>query len=469
MSSDPLALLASLVLDDGRRWGEAATAFQWADAAAIVAEEEPRYHYLTRPRGASKTTDLAGVGLVLLAEVLAPSSQAYAVAADADQAALLLREAAGFVARTPEQVWPVGGVPRVELRRVIVPSGSSLVVLSADGPSAYGLRPALLIADEFAQWPDTPNTRTLWEAALSSLSKSTGARLVILTTAGSPEHPAYRLLGQAQEAPKRWRVHEVPGPTPWLDRDVLAEQERLLLPSQYARLHLNRWTAPEDRLSSRDQVLACVGHEGPVVREPGRRYVVTVDLGLKRDRTAVVVASVPSTGGERVVRVDRCDVWRGTSARPVQLSEVEEHVRELARHYRCKVRGDPWQAVGMYQRLRSRSIAVEEFVFTPTSASRVAVGLFLAIRDRAVDLPDDPELTDELASVRLVERSPNVWRLDTVAGRHDDRAVALAMAVDWLTSKRATAPVTLHSARGHRIRSDATVVGDAGRARGWVG
>lgn len=447
---DPLALLASLVLEDGRRWGEAAVGWQWADAEAVLAQEGPRYHFLTRPRGASKTTDLAGVGLVLLAEVLAASSQAYAVAADSDQAALLVRECAGFVARTPRSLWPAGA-PVVESRRVVVPSGSSLVVLPADGASAYGLRPALLIADEFAQWADTPNTRTLWEAALSSLAKTAGARLVILTTAGSPEHPAYKLLGLAREAPERWRVQEVPGPTPWLDDRILAEQRRLLLPSQYARLHLNVWTAPEDRLSTRADVLACVGHDGPVEREAGRRYVITVDLGLKRDRTVVAVASVP-TAGQRVVRLDRLDVWKGTLARPVVLGDVEDHVLALARHYHCHVRGDPWQAVGMFQRLRSRGVAVDEFVFTPASGSRIAVGLFLAIRDRLVDLIDDEELVDELASVRLTERAPNVWKLDSSTARaHDDRAVVLGMAVDYLTARGTGGPVRVSSVATRRI------------------
>jgi hypothetical protein len=287
---------------------------------------------------------------------------------------------------------------------------------------------------------------------------------VILTTAGSPEHPAYRLLEQAKAAPAVWRVNEVPGPTPWLDPAVLAEQKRLLLPSQYARLHLNRWTAPEDRLSTRESVLACVGHEGPLEWEPGRRHVASIDLGLKRDRSVVAVCSTP-TGGERVVRVDRLDVWRGTPARPVQLSDVEEHLVELHRHYpRLKLRGDPWQAAGLYQRLRAKGIPVEEFVFTPSSGSKLAVGLFVALRDGLVDLPDDDDLVDELASVKLVEKSPNVWKLDTAAGKHDDQAITLAMAVDYLTS-RTTGLVRLHSTARRSL--EPTVVASAARSRGW--
>ena len=37
---DPLDLLAGLVLEDGRRWGDAAAPFQWEDAARC-ADEDP--------------------------------------------------------------------------------------------------------------------------------------------------------------------------------------------------------------------------------------------------------------------------------------------------------------------------------------------------------------------------------------------------------------------------------------------
>jgi hypothetical protein len=56
---------------------------------------------ITRPRGASKTTDLAGIGIATLLEQLPPASRSYAAAADRDQAALLVDAMAGFVSRTP--------------------------------------------------------------------------------------------------------------------------------------------------------------------------------------------------------------------------------------------------------------------------------------------------------------------------------------------------------------------------------
>ena len=78
---------------------------------------------------------------------------------------------------------------------------------------------------------------------------------------------------------------------------------------------------------------------------------------------------------------------------------------------------------------------VVEHTFTAQSVSRLALRLHGAIRDRALALPDDAELLDELANVRLRETSPGVYRLDHDAGRHDDRAVALALAADYLLAR----------------------------------
>jgi hypothetical protein len=52
--ADALDLLLGLVLEDGRRWGDAASEWQRSDAEAILDLSGPRLHYLTRPRGASK-------------------------------------------------------------------------------------------------------------------------------------------------------------------------------------------------------------------------------------------------------------------------------------------------------------------------------------------------------------------------------------------------------------------------------
>lgn len=79
---DPMALLGSLVLEDGRRWAEAAHDFQVDDARAVLdaRPDVPRLHFITRPRGASKTTDLGGLNLVALLTQAPPRSASFAYA-----------------------------------------------------------------------------------------------------------------------------------------------------------------------------------------------------------------------------------------------------------------------------------------------------------------------------------------------------------------------------------------------------
>lgn len=460
--TEPLHVLGSLRIEDGRRWADAAHDFQLEDAHEILAGEQP-YHYLTRSRGGSKTTDLAGVALAMLMAA-APRSRWYWLAADREQGQLAIDAVGGFVDRTPALA---AAVTVTSSMVEVTASGARLIVLAADAASSWGLLPDGVFCDELAYWADAPAPRRLWESVSSAVAKRPGARLVVLTTAGDPSHFAHGVLEHAVGSPL-WRVHELPGPAPWMDADRLAEQRSRLSESMYARLFLNRWTAPEDRLTTADDLRECVTLDGPLEYDPAHRYVVTVDLGLKRDRTVAVVAH---RDGRRVVQ-DRMAVWVGSRAEPVSLEAVEDWVFEVAvRFGRARVVADPWQAVGMLQRLRGRGLVVDEFPFTAASVGRLAGSLFNALRDRALALPPDEELLDELAHVRLRESSPGVFRLDHDAGRHDDRAVALGLAVTVLLQDP-TAPTFDLSAlmgrrRPHELLRD---LGDVARRPGlWRG
>jgi phage terminase large subunit-like protein len=457
VTGDALHLLHALVLEDGRRWGEAAADFQREDAAAILEPEPdaPAMHFLTRPRGGSKTSDLAGMAIAAALEQFGPGDQGYAVAADADQAALLVDAAGGFVMRTTE----LAGMLTVERRRIVTPTGAAVNVLPADGPSAFGLRGPFFVVDEIAAWASTPEPRRVWEAVVSAVPKRARARLVLLTTAGDPAHWSRKVLEVAVGSP-RWRVHEVPGPVAWIDPADLDEQRKLLTPSQFARLHLNVWTAPEDRLTTVDDVEACVGHDDLLEPQPGARYVIGVDIGLTHDRTAISVChSERVDGDEDVVVLDRLIVFEPTRERPVELGVVEAAVEEAAMSYGgAPVVFDPFQAVQMVQRLRNRGLTVKTFAFSQQSVSKLAMTLFRLLRARRLRLPRDAALLDELAHVRMREMSPGVFRLDHDADRHDDRTIALALAAHTLVERPREAnydwaagfEMTIHRSEGER-------------------
>ena len=125
--SDALDTLYGLVLEDGRRWGEAAAPFQREDAEAILEPGGVPFHYLTRSRGSSKTSDLAGIAISVALTQAPPGARMYAVAADRSQAGLLVQAVAGYVQRTPE----LRGALEVQTWRASAPRTGVVLEVSA--------------------------------------------------------------------------------------------------------------------------------------------------------------------------------------------------------------------------------------------------------------------------------------------------------------------------------------------------
>jgi len=434
LSASTRQLLHALVLDDGRRWGEVATDWQHADADAVLDASGPRMHFQTRPRGGSKSTDLAGVAIALLLDQAPVASRSYCIAVDADQADLIVSAVRGFVTRTPGLEAALDVRARSVISRA---NGAQLEVLPADGASAWGLIPWLMIVDELGQWPGGRNHRQLWTAVVSSAPKSgpTG-RMVCLTSAGEPSHWSYKVLAHARQS-EQWRVSEVRGPLPWRSEEDLAEQRAMLTESAYARLHLNEWTEAEDRLTTVDAIDGCVRHSGIVPPAPGVQYVIALDVGLVNDATVIAVGHLATEDGSRVVVLDRMDVRQGSKGAPVDLGEVEETIAALSAVYNnARIVIDPYQAVHLAQGLRRSGHRVSEFTFSQSSTGRLGLLMYRLLRDGLFDLPDDPELLAELAGVRLRENGVGSYRLDHDAGAHDDRAVALALLAHELIEKK---------------------------------
>jgi phage terminase large subunit-like protein len=214
----------------------------------------------------------------------------------------------------------------------------------------------------------------------------------------------------------------------------------------------------------------------PFRRELEGRYAIGVDLATKDDRSVVAVCHVetinsapllplreklglpsqvdesvaseyadrlraagvsveapaPQVAEQRVV-LDRMGAWQGSRANPLNLQVVEDFVAEVSQRYGSPLAlFDPFQAAGMMQRLQGRGVRVQEVTFTPAVVGRLGLVLHQLIRSHRLAIPDDPELIDELANVRLRETSPGIVRMDHDRGRHDDRAIAIALAARHL-------------------------------------
>ena len=207
----------------------------------------------------------------------------------------------GFVARTPGLA---GAVDLGARGLTVKASGAILTVESSDAASAFGERPWLVIIDEYTGWPASSNHRRLWSAIVSALPKVPDSRLVVLSMAGSPVGPQFKVWKLAQLS-SDWRASSTRGPCPWWSEADIESTRLLLTPAEFDRFIGCMWVETDSVLSSEADVLACVRTGDPVLppRE-GVRYTAALDIGTRRDLSALAVAHTETRQAGRVV-VDR--------------------------------------------------------------------------------------------------------------------------------------------------------------------
>jgi hypothetical protein len=108
-----------------------------------------------------------------------------------------------------------------------------------------------------------------------------------------------------------------------------------------------------------------------------------------------------------------------------------------------------------------------------SGANRLAKAMFTALRDRAVEIPDDPELVSELQTARMVETGPGTVKLQNAAGTHDDPVVAVGMTVVDLLDRMTGLPGTFGGGMSRSLLPQAptgdvsALRRDAARPAGW--
>jgi hypothetical protein len=437
MSDRPTALdvLGTLRIEDGRLWTEAAFGFQLDDAMAVLSDDGPPYGFHTRSRGSSKTGDLAAVVIALLLAAVG-RARFYWLAADREQGQLALDSVAGFCDRTPALR---DGLELTSSAVVARATGARLDVLPADAAGSWGIRPDAVFCDEITQWSDTPAPRRLWESVSSAVAKRPDAKLVVLSTAGNPSHFSRKILDHALTSPL-WRVNEVPGPSPWMSEDRLAEQKARLPESVFQQLFGNEWVEAEGSFMDAAVIDRAFTLDGPSLSaESGRHgYVASLDLGSRNDRTAFAIGHMEGD----VIHLDRLEVWHGSRAHPVEFSEVEAFIVAAWERFKFSLRSDPWQSLDMSQRLRARGIRAEEFTFSQGSKQKLAATLLSTMNTGRLRLYEAPGLRDELLALRLAQSKSGLWSFDHVAGAHDDMAVAVALVAVGLLERPASGAST---------------------------
>jgi hypothetical protein len=397
-----------------------------------------RRAYIERPRGHSKTSDMA----VQIAWILIAARQpviGLAAAADRDQANLI-HDALRRLATTNPSL--LEGLRFVQHQVRNPETGSRLEVISSNVSSSYGVLPDFIVCDELCHW-EKPE---MWYSLVSSAAKKPQCVLTVLTNAGIGRGWQWEVREHARTDP-RWYFSSLNGPqAPWITDDWLAEQQALLPEPVFERLWLNVWQSAEGTFVTLAEAEECRSSERvyQLDGQPGRAYVAAIDYAEKHDLT---VGCVCHREGDRIV-VDRMDVVKPTPRQPTQISWVEDWIEEIGSRFpNVSFVIDEYQLLGTIQRLE-HVWPIRRFPFKSGAGNhRLAVHLRQLIVHRqvtwypdcgAIPGPHRDDLETELASLLLKQSISGRVRIDhrQDGHHHDDRSFTLGAACLMLCDAR---------------------------------
>ena len=447
--------------------------------------------WLERPRGHSKTSDLAAQVLWCLF-ASKRSLRGVIAAADRDQARLLSDAITRLVGLNH---WLRSVIDCAKNTISNTRTGSRVEVLSSDAASSYGLTPDFIVCDEITHW----GSRELWDSLLSSAAKKANCLLLVITNAGWSSSWQFTTREAIRTDPA-WHFNSLPDScASWIGKQTLAEQERLLPPAAFNRLWRNRWSSGAGDAIPEHDLAAAVEHDlgGWNARRDGWVIAVGLDLAVSRDDAASVMVALHI--GSRTVKTVRrrkrrdrlhphfemakrlgmmderdefdfdddgddgyerklivsgdaashrlmvcgLQVWSPGFDVRINLQRIEDWI--IAQHERFQFKAiavDPFQAEHLCQRLQRLGLPVVLIPPTMSNLQLQATALMEAMADKRLTIPNDKRLIGDLQNLRLVERSsgfrlisPRQSRRDRTDGAsttHGDLASALCLALQSL-------------------------------------
>lgn len=380
--------------------------------------------WLSRCRGASKTTDIAASCCHALA--FAPRKVVgVCAAADQDQARLLVAAIEKLIALNPTWL----GVLQADRWKITnVKTGSELTALSADAQSSYGLLVDFAVCDEVAAW-DGERGEALWISLLSAVAKRKHAFMAAITNAcriGTWPHQVCERV----EVDPAWYVHHLRELPSWIDRERVEEQRRLLPALAFARLWDNLPVAASAEAISQEDLDAAITVAGPMTGdEDGWRFASGLDVGLVRDFSSLVTVARHRTGRVRLADV-RTWTPAGGGGR-VSLDAVRTAVIDVSRRFRgAPVAYDPWNCGLLAETCRLEGCRMHEMPFTTTTTMAMASTMIEHFQSRTLDMWAHAGLLSALRRLQVTPTSRG-WKLTAPRSEagHSDAAFALGLAL----------------------------------------
>lgn len=398
------------------------------------------------PRGNGKSTLLAGLALWALFDPDDTGQpQVPVVATTVNQAIRSVYGVALEMVLKSEEIrtralWHTG----IGTQKIFANTGGEMFPISNDPDGLQGLDPSLAVCDEIGFMPIES-----WDSLLLSSGKRPRSLVIGIGTPGFDRQSAlYHLRERVNEGvalPGFHFTEYAAGPDSELNDEATWYEANPALAEGYMNIEALRTAvalSPEAhfrifRLGQWvDGVESWLGDDGrkvwlelvdPWSPQPDLPVWVGIDVGLKRDSTAVAVAQRRPDGRLHLV----WRMWVPTKDEPVDVTEVMQHVRELDRRYKVQgVSYDPRFFDVPAKMLEDEGLRMVE---VPQSIERMtpAIGsTFEAIKRAELSHNGDTVVTEQVLNAipRFNDRGFTLAKGKS-RGRID-AAVAMCLAVD---------------------------------------
>lgn len=386
--------------------------------------------YLERPRGHSKTSD---IGVMAAYALWSAERGVRGLVGSGNQ------EQAGYIRDAIQKLLSLN--PWLNLRinnwEVKNPrTKSELTIMASDADTSFGPTPDFMIADELTHWPKGKGPG-FWTALFSSAAKKPNCLFAVIANAGKGMGKSWQWMirEQARLRPD-WYYASLDGPqASWITEAALEEQRAILVPAEFNRLFLNRWSVAEGSPVDPNDVAACVVLSGPDEAKTGcPEFIAGLDLGLKKDHAAWVVWGVDPW--RMKLRLVKCCSWKpgegsGRADGQIDLQAVLQEILLTEKETPlAAIYFDPHQAGLMNQILQDHGLNTIEMTFTGKNCDEIARALVRTLKNREIELYDDQQLLRDFSRLDVVEKEYGI-KLESVSDEHGhaDRAIAAAIAL----------------------------------------
>lgn len=298
-----------------------------------------------------------------------------------------------------------GAEPRQVDRQVILPSGGSVTVRSADDPdSLRGEGLDFVVLDECAFIQE----RAWTEALRPALSDRRGRAMFISTPKGRNWFWLLWLRGQSDDAD--WMSWQLPtSDNPYIPQSEIDQAERSLPERVFRQEYLAEFLDDAGALFRRVSEAATATEE---TRGADQEYMIGVDWAKRVDFTVFSVINATTKQQVYQDRFNQIDYQVQVS----RLQALYEAYQPTMIVVEQNAMGEP-----LVEQLQRMDLPVTPFMTTRATKTRVIDALALAIEKGDLAILNDPVLVGELqAFEQETYRAP--------AGMHDDTVIALALA-----------------------------------------